>query len=637
MEPNKIYQPLNPAQREIRLLHVLPKHLFSHRPQDIFCTIKTTNLDDAADQYKALSYAWGKEVSRHQVYLYINGTEIPITVQENLYQALIHLRDRHQGRSDGPFVLWVDAICINQGDENEKTEQVKHMKSVYEKASAVCVWLGVAADGSDQLIKRMRDVCEMAMGLERAVPGSWTDVMSKVVTSSEEDATFALAAMVPFLSRPWWSRIWVVQEIAAATTVHFYCGHRRITDLEMHVSVACFLSMLDTCSTKPLSTRSEYECQAALMRDFSIRMSIVNELPSIRAGLEPGFLRLIDRLRQWYMTDPSRGTVMEASDARDFVFSLLGICRDAAELQLQPDYTKSWEDVFIDTAAAILETGDMGILSLAQGPVKKSSLPSWVPDWGSFINHTLQHGPWHISQTVSDFFADMGSLDLRPYMTSHGMKQKLRVTRDSHRGPFLTISATALDSVREVIGQTPPSNSAFENTLQFWRSIFTATQNSSRVNKQYEDLSSEVFRLLTLDRERVDREGLWTICRARNTYFESAKRAYNLWAYRHSYTIPAEFLQELEMDENLSRFRVTSSTVAAGMQAFVTDKGWIGLGPGGMTPGDVVTIIAGADVPFLLRIDDQGHYNLVGETHVQGIIDGEAVEMGLPVVDIDLY
>ncbi|KAK0099564.1 hypothetical protein ONS95_013540 [Cadophora gregata] len=380
MEFGSIYQPLDPTRNEIRLLHILPKHLFSNRPHDISCTIRSISLKDAAGKYESLSYAWGTEVSQSPIYLCINGSEIPVAVQENLYQALVHLRDRHQERSGGAFVLWVDALCINQSDEVEKSHQVKHMRTVYENASAVCVWLGVAADGSDRLIRTLKRVCDMAMELEREVPGSWVNVMPKIATSIDEEATFPLTNMIAFLSRPWWSRIWVVQEIAAAKTVHFYCGHRRTTDLEMYMSIACFISMLDTCSTKPHSTRTDYECRAASIQDFSIRTSLVNELPFNRDGSDSEFPLLIERLRQWYMTDPSRSMVMKATDPRDFVFSLLGICQDAEELELQPDYTKFREEVFVDTATAILLSGDMGILSLAQGfqkvPVYRHGFPT---------------------------------------------------------------------------------------------------------------------------------------------------------------------------------------------------------------------------------------------------------------------
>ncbi|KAH7393662.1 heterokaryon incompatibility protein-domain-containing protein [Cadophora sp. MPI-SDFR-AT-0126] len=570
MESSNIYQPLDPTQHEIRLIKVLPRNFFSHRPDNIFCTMKTTSLMAAAGKYEALSYAWGNEVSRDPIYLWVNGSEFTVTIQENLYQALVHLRDAHQEQSGGPFVLWVAALCINQNDEIEKTHQVKHMKSVYEKAEAVCVWLGVAADGSDRLIQRMERVCHRAIELEEAVAGSWIDVMPEIVTSTDEAATCPLTELIAFVSRPWWSRIWAVQEVAAATTVYFYCGHRCLTDMLMFCSIACFLSMRDTCSTKPHSVRSDYECRAALIQDFICGCQL-----SLNS-------------HSWYMTDPSRSTVMEATDSRDFVFSLWAY----AATRRNFDYNQITQNL---------------------------------------------NGPWHITLTVSDLFTDLGNLDLRPYMASHGMKQTLQVTRYSDRTPSLAVSTTALDRVRKVIGSTP-STSAYADIFQFWHSIFAAAQSKSSTEKQYENLSDAVFRLLTLDRERIDSKGLWTICKGCDSFFSNASRAYKLWVDENSRGNSEAVLERLKEDDRLGLFSVTSSTLTAGMQAFVTEKGWIGMGPGTLMSGDIVTIIAGLDVPFILRVDDQGKHRLVGDAYMyKGSWMRKRLIWDCLSFDIDLY
>ncbi|KAH7321999.1 hypothetical protein BKA65DRAFT_377244, partial [Rhexocercosporidium sp. MPI-PUGE-AT-0058] len=119
MDTRSIYEPLDPSRNEIRLLHILPETFFPDRPDDIFCTIKRISLQDAKDTYKALSYSWGTKIAVKQIHVCVNGSEIPVTLQENLYQALFHLRDIHEDIS-GPFIVWADALCINQSDDIEK-------------------------------------------------------------------------------------------------------------------------------------------------------------------------------------------------------------------------------------------------------------------------------------------------------------------------------------------------------------------------------------------------------------------------------------------------------------------------------------------------------------------------------------
>ncbi|KAL5320039.1 hypothetical protein ACEPPN_013098 [Leptodophora sp. 'Broadleaf-Isolate-01'] len=623
MASRNIYQPLDPSRNEIRLLHILPKALFADRPEDIFCTIKRISLDEAKSTYRALS----------------DGSEVPMTLQENLYQALFHLRGLHEDVSWEPFLVWADALCINQSDDTEKTHQVQQMKSVYENALNVMVWLGVAADGSDMAIASMRQVYSRAMELERAQERSWSDVSFELNTKSHEEASFPLTEMVAFLLRPWWSRIWVVQEISAATAVQFYCGYRSMQEVQMYLALDVFFSMQDNCSTKAFLSRTDYEHRVAALQDFGLRSSIINELPCARSSNQGQAPRFMERLTQWYAAEPSSAIVMKATDPRDFVFSLLGISSDALELGLKPDYSKSQHEVFVDTAAAIISSGDMEILTLAEG--SNRSLPSWVPDWESEIAHTLQRGPWSFSLSISEHFfgpdEPRPTLDLRPYMASRGIDQDSQVVKLSGQLSILSISVILLDHVDQIFGSGIFYKSINDDLFQYWDGIYTAAQNVGSSERPYHNLGDAFFRLLTLDRERVNSGALFSICRAREGSWGSAQKAFSMWRDHHSRNAPTEFWNSLKEDVSLALFAVTSRTVTVGKRPFMTKQGWIGMGPERMLQGDVVAIIAGAAVPFILRVDDQGHHRLIGEAYVQGVMDGEAVEMGLPVVDIDLY
>ena len=127
---SSIYKPLDPKRSHIRLVTIHPKNQVS---QQIKCDLETYPLDKQLD-YEALSYVWGEQGSEIEILL--NGQVFP--VRWNLAFALMDLR-----LADRPRRLWIDAICINQGDHEERSSQVLLMRQIYRYASRVVVWLGI--------------------------------------------------------------------------------------------------------------------------------------------------------------------------------------------------------------------------------------------------------------------------------------------------------------------------------------------------------------------------------------------------------------------------------------------------------------------------------------------------------------
>ena len=170
------YSPL--PKSSVRLLRLLPS------PDESFpieCSLSVYPLLDSgtAHPFDALSYAWGSGDSSKSIR--INGREY--VVWANLHSALSHLRDRFVDR-----MLWVDAICIDQTDTAEKSQQVQSMAKIYAKASRVIVWLGEAAATSDQALEDIR--------------------MSSSEKSTAMDKTNK-QAILDLIERPWFKRIWV--------------------------------------------------------------------------------------------------------------------------------------------------------------------------------------------------------------------------------------------------------------------------------------------------------------------------------------------------------------------------------------------------------------------------------------------
>lgn len=122
------HQSLKDPETSIRLLRILPG---AGDTKIIQCGLTQAPL--ASKPYYCLSYTWSPDKPRHQIL--INGASFQ--VGDNLWQFLRAARFR--GLS---LPLWIDAICINQTDREEKNRQVKRMRDIYGCSERTLIWLG---------------------------------------------------------------------------------------------------------------------------------------------------------------------------------------------------------------------------------------------------------------------------------------------------------------------------------------------------------------------------------------------------------------------------------------------------------------------------------------------------------------
>jgi hypothetical protein len=172
-----LYHPLSSKLKQTRIIALHPGEF----TDVISVTVNIISLDDSP-VYEALSYVWG--IYQASGPAIVNDVEVPIT--QNLDIAFRHLRYPSTSR-----ILWVDAICINQNDIGEREDQVKLMGQIYHASSTTLIWLGPAANDSD-----------LAM---RSIAGDKFD--------KEYWKTYDFQVQfMEILFRPWFTRIWVVQE-----------------------------------------------------------------------------------------------------------------------------------------------------------------------------------------------------------------------------------------------------------------------------------------------------------------------------------------------------------------------------------------------------------------------------------------
>ncbi|KAI0912514.1 HET-domain-containing protein [Ustulina deusta] len=187
-----MYNHLDQSKHQVRLLRLLP----GHGSESVHCELFTISLDEPIE-FEALSYVWGSKKDDVEIVL---GGQVK-TVTRNLGSALHHLRNDEKER-----VLWVDAVCINQGDLGERSSQVQLMQRIYSGASQVVVWLGPLKREDERIIKFIR-----RLGSDPRL--HWTAIQKM------DDE---LLGLYVFLRHEWWSRIWTVQEAVLAKQIHVY-------------------------------------------------------------------------------------------------------------------------------------------------------------------------------------------------------------------------------------------------------------------------------------------------------------------------------------------------------------------------------------------------------------------------------
>ena len=363
--------PLPPDGRSIRLVVIPPRLKHNDR---ITCTLRVERLG-LNPEYEALSYCWGDPKVTEEIIV----NNYPLQITTNLASALRVLTMNGKGRK-----LWIDAICINQLDNEEKEHQVPLMREIYSKSVAAIIWLGdgdpITHDGMFFLQKAAEKFqTEESVGFEgvrRANhplrlllrPGSLDFVLTqRQLPRPTKNPIHYYRSSIEVLSRPWFRRVWIIQEVAVAKGAVVLCGED-IISWESLVNGVRLIEML-TVPTTSLYTYGDLQVPPHFF---------FNVLQSTREDIQNGrYLNLRDTLRRFQP--------FESSWPVDKIFALQGLLQHPEHLTI--DYKSPVHRVYRDVAATIIqETSDMSLLLdchiVTTGPAVPK-LASWVPDWSA--------------------------------------------------------------------------------------------------------------------------------------------------------------------------------------------------------------------------------------------------------------
>jgi Heterokaryon incompatibility protein (HET) len=296
------------------------------------------------------------------------------------------LRQHRQDEAgNAHMLLWIDAICINQDDREERRQQIGMMCRLYSRCSKLIVWLGAGDDDSKAAIDLLKTTVKMQKEGAEALR-SWKNTLASRLFKLGENHHTILSN---FLSRAWFSRAWIVQEyvLGCMNDMVFKCGGLQFSYKEIYAVLA-----LEDPSR--LATNGVKDPKTAVLpnRDGSGSEEIMWQVNVVRLVLSRMHFSRISgsgnatNLLFWLSTLRHAN----ATDPRDKVYAVLGLAESLSQNKgfrmydvdsLIVDYSKPIQDIYSSLVKSLaISTKRLGVL-LACCSRSHQVNRSWTPDW----------------------------------------------------------------------------------------------------------------------------------------------------------------------------------------------------------------------------------------------------------------
>jgi hypothetical protein len=658
---DQIYDRLNanPQRLEIRLIELEPR---SDPSAPLSCRMRRLALEDAPEYY-ALSYYWGA-ANDERCPIWVNGFEFKI--QLNLYDALIALQRRNC------TMIWADAICLNQDDDDEKAQQVPRMKLIYQRAKGVAIWLGKEADGSSVVIDMFKRLARTPITAEwnaqiaASLPEKeeirthvssyyraeyWISIVRMLLGRPElTDAMLQQEGldqyvantidefnlkMNAFFARPYWRRMWIIQEVAVARSVAIFCGDE-------------LLKWDDLLGTMILEARDVNWDDVSQVGGrhvdliIKLRYKIKNSLP---IGL---------------LTALQYSCGFEAGREQDKIYGIIGLAWDAEQYVQTVSYGAQYTlaRIMFDMTMLWVNNGFLDIMCLQ--PLSRytdTTLPSWFPKW-------VSAGKGALSNRLIDFLEARNRTAFVPKFhhrwtaTARSRSMYHEFLDDSR---VLTVSGIHIDTIDGLSGTCDPEMMNDEELNKSWDSRNQAPESVQEMKRIRHDLywtlcmykadesqgiadqaHSLDFLFTKESREFLAREDQAYLQQWLDTLrnFKVFGRPLENWLLNRSQIKNNLKLMALNaMTKNVADRNDSSRHVMwvldalkhcfdDGRRLMTTRAGRIGWAHPSARPGDRIYLIAGCNLPVILApcneaCDGYQTCLVVGDAYVHGVMYGE--------------
>ena len=611
------YRPL--ATGEIRLVQ-----LEEATDQAVICSLCHVNFREIYKRfwgYRALSYVWGAANKPRKITC--DGKLLPVT--ENLYHALRRLL---LGKKRRKF-FWIDAICIDQSNIPERNAQVQLMAQIYHQAETVIVWLGEESDTDGLTYRLLTDLATFIKipfnlvlfgeNYQKLLQNRITQFLHLWLYIWGKDKEKMFEALTSFLLRPWFGRLWVVQEVAFADRAIFHFGKYRMRFRWLYFAlrvIAIYVFDRDTSLLRlnALRTVPFMHVTRSTVKRKHLYWRLAQSVDRFKASNEYKRRLLYDQQIEVLI---GRTLSLKASDPRDHVFALLNLSPFKNGSSFVADYSLDAPSLYKKLAIFCLEECKSArILSLAgveiHGSEWSSLVPSWVPD----LSMTSTYGK------APQSMIDCGSFSCSP-------EQVLNVSFSGDKNT-LVLKGMLVDVVESVVSRLAHSSPESSNFMHLAMGPWLL---------ECESLVERCVREC-LTREKIIQDVLWRTLLWNRAFSQpfwrvSPEMEKSYQAYRKLYKTsddtdpldedaPKSSTKELPLLSKAQAFRTRFDEMDYGKKktTYATRNGFFGSGPWVTQAGDVVCIILGAETPFILRpIPNSIEYRLVGETYLHGYMD----------------
>jgi hypothetical protein len=349
----KLYQKfrLTEPGNSIRLLTLLPGE-----GPTLKATIFCVDLS-SIPVYEALSYVWGDMEAKASYFIEIEGTHMEIT--PNLYHALQALRVE-----ENPRVIWLDSLCINQNDNQDKEIQIGMMLEIYRSAQHVIVYLGEPKTGRLALFSF----------LNRNVHGE--DSGGKGIEDlglDERNIRELLEAYVHFCLLSWWNRIWVQQEYSISRTdPKFHLGHNSI---QVSALLRDWKMLQRNIATHLIPFSGEFNLDLDVQKSWQPIMRqilhVYGDLTLRSAQNRSEFAHL------WLPRGVLKKVNLRCTNPRDKIYGMRSFLDPMAQAGFTPNYSESVETAFHKLATWVLVIDGWQQVFWWYPYRLSSSMPSW--------------------------------------------------------------------------------------------------------------------------------------------------------------------------------------------------------------------------------------------------------------------
>ncbi|TRX95899.1 hypothetical protein FHL15_003041 [Xylaria flabelliformis] len=592
------YQSLDSSRLELRLIRILPGEADEELRGTIVHEYLTSNPN-----YVAISYAWNDDNlfsdpdnSRGPDRLVVDDISF-IPIGKNISSSLRQVR-LVDNETDN---MWIDAVCIDQGNLSERSAEVLHMRKIYQMARSVQIWLGPEKNDSGLALKLINHFPFFACEGDHSQPkpGSFTWMRSTDMEQMEHDLDSnetrkMWLAVSCLFERAWWNRTWVAQEATIANDIVFMCGSATIDWWSIWMLLENLWAHSDW-TTRVIPNGSTLLLTSAPARTI------------LWMRQKQGTFDLLQAL---YHLRP-----FQVSDPKDKIYGVLGLASDSESIVPQPDYAASPTQINISLLRSMTAVrGDLDWLTLLHSYDGSKDKPSWLLDLGKRLSVVSMNTSRSMLGASKFGFKACGptipSLEIDACALTCSLQGILVDEIDGlgadygHAFPPDTLiqpgsKANAYNTHREVyraIWKTVVADQGFEGTIESWRA------------------PSSVSQALNI--------GDWFFW---NQHLQFGQRSIAEWVTRVDGNESDDKEEDLDRDLDYQFDRSFRSSVG-GRRIFTTKHGYLGLADNSIQKGDRLYVFLGGRMPVILRALGDG-FRFICECYTHGIMFGEAIEI----------